>query len=223
MSDKFCISCHTSIPQGAKFCPSCGTPAPEAPEAAAQPPDAKIAKRVMTRRARRVYGFLTIILFFAFLYVFIEHLPGKPDPVIEKQPDVAMAASFASVNIEQQQIDVTVQNGKIVFPLSKLLEKKMVSFEYVAQHATVPLLAFINNDGKLVTCIRMCEPCNSKTFRIENTDLVCGVCGTRWKLGNLEGIQGSCQKYPPAPIPSIIVGDEIQIDAATVRDWKMRI
>ncbi len=186
-------------------------------------PQAKISKRVMTPGAKRVYGILTVILFFVFLYVFVEHLPGKPDPVIEKQPDVAMAAAFSSVNIDQQQIEVTVQNGKIIFPLSKLLEKRMVSFDYVTQNATIPLLAFINNDGKLVTCIRMCEPCNSKTFRIENTELVCGVCGTRWKLGNLEGTQGSCQKYPPAPIPSAVVGNEVQIDAAIVRDWKMRI
>ncbi|MBI1806375.1 MAG: DUF2318 domain-containing protein, partial [Ignavibacteria bacterium] len=82
---------------------------------------------------------------------------------------------------------------------------------------------FISPEGKLVTAIRICEPCNSHTFRIEGTELACGNCETRWKLNNLEGLQGSCQKYPPAPIASQVIGNEVQIDERLVKNWKTRI
>jgi hypothetical protein len=116
-----------------------------------------------------------------------------------------------------------VENGKIVIPLSLLLEKKMLEFEYGSRTTIVPLLAYISNEGKLVTSIRFCEPCTSKSFEIDGMDLVCGNCGTRWKLDNLRGISGNCQKYPPSPIPSQIIGNEIQISEDLVANWKLRI
>ena len=177
----------------------------------------------MSAKAKVVYSAAAFGLIGFFAYVFIEHLPGKPNPIIAKQPDVAMATMYTDLTLQQQPVEMKIENGKIIIPLSKLLEKKIVEFEYQAPTMKVPLLAFITNDGKLVTCIRMCEPCNSRTFRIIGDKLACGNCETEWKLNNLEGIQGSCQKYPPQPIPSIIIGSEIQIDEKTVRDWKMRI
>jgi uncharacterized membrane protein len=85
------------------------------------------------------------------------------------------------------------------------------------------MLAYINPQGKLVTSIAMCEPCNSKSFHTESQDIVCDNCGTRWNFTTLEGISGSCQKYPPDPIPSQIVGNEVRIKEKLVADWKMRI
>lgn len=153
----------------------------------------------------------------------MEHLPGKSNPVIERQPSVAMATMYAGQVLDQFDVTAEVQNGKILIPLSPLLEKKIVAFEYKTGTTTIPLLAFINSDGKLVTAIRLCEPCNSKTFRIEGMELACGNCETHWKLTNLEGLQGSCQKFPPDPIPSEIVDGHVQIDEAVIRNWKIRI
>lgn len=227
MSERVCLSCRFPLDDRFKFCPSCGTPTSVEPawsgDTLHKNTAGTIGRKRMTTRSRALYGILASGLFGFFAYLFVEYLPGRPDPVIEKQPEVEMASMYNGVNLSQQQVNARVENGKIVISLPDLLQKKIVSFDYAGLNTTVPLLAFISNDGKLVTCFRMCEPCNSKMFRIEGSELACGNCETHWKLNNLEGTHGSCQKYPPAPIPSAVVGNEIQIEENVVRNWKMRI
>ena len=177
----------------------------------------------MGKTAKIIYAGGALLLTAIFTSVFVNNLPGKPDPVIAAQPDVAMASTYASANLDQQPVTSRVEGGKIIISLNSVLDKKIVAFDYPSENTIIPLLAYISNDGKLVTCIRLCEPCNSHVFRIEGTELACGNCETHWKLSNLEGTKGSCQKFPPAPIPSVVVGSEIQIDEAVVKNWKMRI
>lgn len=69
----------------------------------------------------------------------------------------------------------------------------------------------------------MCEPCNSTEFHIEGNNLICNSCGTTWNLNDLNAISGSCGRYPPDPIPSMVVGNEIQIDEYLVTNWKRRV
>ncbi len=211
-----CTVCGKQLSDGIKFCSSCGAPIELRTST-------KAVRKPMSSKAKVAYSVILLSLVSLFLFFFIEHLPGKPDPVIEKQPDVAMATMYTDIILEQQYIEMRDENGKVIIPLNLLLEKKIVSFDYQDESQTIPLLAFINTDGKLVTCIRLCEPCNSKTFSIKGGVLACGNCETEWKQNNLEGIQGSCQKYPPLPIPSVLVGSEIQISKDILRAWRMRI
>jgi predicted amidophosphoribosyltransferase len=226
---RFCPECGEALKPEGKFCPSCGKPVRQETPAAAPVPQAAQsaspigAKRVMTRRARFVYAALTILLFALFLFTFARHLPGGANPVIAAQQEVETGYTKPDQVITPAPVEAEVRDGKISFPLSLLLEKRMVGFEYRSDVATVPMIAFITGEGKLVTAVAICEPCNSHTFRIEGTEIACGNCETRWKLNNLEGIQGSCQKYPPAPIPSTVVGNRVQIDEQLVKNWKMRI
>jgi uncharacterized membrane protein len=223
-----CPHCGKDLSGGVRYCPSCGKAVdrPDASTSAAAatlPSAAKAVKHPMTRKARYFYAGLAAALSIVFITIFIDHLPGGAHPVIANQPEVAMASMFTDVRLTLQPISVQVIGGKIIFPLSVLQEKKFVQFEYATQSNSVPLLAYISPEGKLVTAIRLCEPCNSMSFRIEGTELACGTCETRWKLNNLEGLQGSCQKYPPAPIPSRLNGNFVEIDEAVVKAWKMRI
>ncbi len=221
-----CTSCGAEISPQARFCPSCGTPAghPDQRIAARPAPGSGAsARHPMSRRAKAIYGGIAAILFAVFLVLFLTHLPGGANPVIAKQPEVAMASSYTDLALKPTAIAVEERDGKLRFPLSALLEDKIVSFDYTTESRTIPLLAYISPEGKLVTAIRLCEPCNSTTFRIEGTELACGNCDTRWKLNNLEGLQGSCQKYPPAPIPSTIAGNYVVVDRKVVLDWKIRI
>jgi predicted amidophosphoribosyltransferase len=224
MGEQYCTNCGNLLRPDAKFCSSCGArierispPVVETPRAPAT------TKHPMSSRAKLIYSAVAIILFAAFTYTFVRHIPGGAHPVIAAQPEVAMATAYTGQTLQQQPIGVTVSGGKISFPLSALLERKIVEFEYETPTHTVPLLAYISAEGKLVTSVRMCEPCNSKTFRIEGTELCCGNCETRWNVNTLEGIQGSCQKYPPDPIPSTLVGNQVVIDEAAVKNWKLRI
>ncbi len=220
-----CPVCHTIQEEGAKFCPTCGASlAGAAPAKNTELPSGAFRPRTaMSRRARILYGAGAIVLAGIFLWLFKEHLPGGDHPVIAQQPDVAMGTMYMGKTIPQEHIDVEIRDGMVLFPLTAVLEKKIVAFDYKMPTRTVPLLAYISTDGKLVTAVRMCEPCNSTTFRIEGGEIVCGQCGTRWKLSNLEGVDGSCQKYPPDPIPSTVSGNLVQIQESVIQQWKMRI
>lgn len=222
-----CRSCGADIKKEAKFCASCGrelATGPDAPGRLTQAPSLGTSvKNPLSSRAKVAYTTIAFAVFSIFTIVFIHHLPGGEHPIIAEQPDVAMPSANMGQDLVPQPIDVAIANGRISFSLTTLLQNKIVSFEYATPTATVPLMAFISPAGKLITAIRMCEPCNSKSFKIEGTELACGNCETRWKLANLEGLQGSCQKYPPDPIPSSVEGNRVLIDESVVKKWKMRI
>ena len=170
-----------------------------------------------------LYTLFALSLFALFTFIFKNHLPGGAHPVIELQPEIAMATMYTDQVLKPFPVVADVEDGKVVFSLSLLQEKKIIQFDYQTPTGSLPLLAFISSNGKMVTAVRICEPCNSHNFRIEGNELACGNCETRWKLDNLEGIQGSCQKYPPDPIPSTIAGNRVQIEENVLKQWKMRI
>lgn len=223
-----CVSCGTVLRADSRFCPQCGTPAPSSPPSLESsnekiPSAASTVRHPMTRRAKLLYGVFGALILSVFSYTFVTFMLDRPHPVIERQPVIAMPTMYAGQVLTLQPIESRVANGKVIVRLNDLLEKKMVEFQYVSPLITVPLLAYISPEGKLVTSFRYCEPCGSKSFSAEGMELHCGACETKWSFVNLEGIQGSCQKYPPEPIPSEVVGDEIHIDEKLVANWKLRL
>jgi hypothetical protein len=232
MTNRECSSCNTQFDGNENFCPNCGTPRlteDESPVLTEKAPRVSIpsagqhVKHPMSKMSKMIYGVIAVSLFGSYLYFYIVNLPGKPNPIVENQPSVAMAAAYAGEPLEQKEITATVVNGYITIPLTVVLDKKIVAFDYDAGTTIIPLLAFINSDGKLVTAFRFCEPCNSKKFRIEGNILACGSCETQWRLNTLEGLQGNCQKYPPAPFHSEVVNNIVRIDEKVVRGWKIRM
>ena len=226
MGKNYCSNCGDPRREGSKFCPSCGM---EFKGNLIRPEESLIAsagsssRKQMSGRAKLVYSSVGLAVLVGFFFIFATHITEQPHPIIEKQQTIAMGTLYTGQQITQHPAQARVEDGKITIALSLLLEKKMLEFDYNSSTTVVPLLAYISNEGKLVTSIRFCEPCNSKSFEIDGKDLVCGNCGTRWNLNNLRGISGNCQKYPPAPIPSEITGREIQIDEKLVANWKLRI
>jgi hypothetical protein len=232
MTIQTCASCNAQFAGDENFCRNCGTPRPTQPVETAPtslapkvtiPSSGQNVKHPMSSRSKMIYASIATLLFGSYLYFYFVNLPGKPNPIVEKQPSVAMAAAYAGEPLEQQDIQATVANGYIIFPLTVVLDKKIVAFDYDAGTTKIPLLAFINSDGKLVTAFRFCEPCNSKKFRIEGNILACGSCETQWRLNTLEGLQGNCQKYPPAPFPSEVVNNIVRIEENVVKNWKIRM
>jgi hypothetical protein len=222
---KTCPYCGVEVKEGARFCSSCGKPLEKQVETSMQlPSQSEVAKRkAMSKHVKTIYALVAVGLFALFIFIFINHIPGGAHPVIANQPSVAMATAYTGEPIQQTTIEATVENEQISFPLPILLSKKLVAFDYKTETQTIPLLAYISAEGKLVTAFRMCEPCNSKTYSIVGTVLDCGNCETEWKLDNLEGIQGSCQKYPPEPIPSRVDGNRVVIELKDVKNWKLRL
>jgi hypothetical protein len=177
----------------------------------------------MGTRAKMLYSAIAAALLFSMGVVFLRNLPGGDHPVIVNQPTISQAENYEGTKFTMTSIPARVENDFIVISLSDVIEKKMVSFTYEGKTKKVEMMAYINPQGKLVTSVAMCEPCNSKSFHSESQDLVCDNCGTRWNFSTLEGISGSCQKYPPDPIPSEIAGGEVRISKKLVEGWKLRI
>ena len=223
-----CPNCGRALETGAAFCPSCGTKitsstSDSAPEA--RLPSAAFAadRKVMSTKAKLIYGVIGSLLIVAMGVVFVRSLPGGEHPVVRNQPVVVQSVDYAGTKLTMIPVHCRVNNGYIVIALSDVVEKRMVGFTYQGKTKSVDLLAYINPQGKVVTSIAMCEPCNSKSFHTESQEIVCDNCGTRWNFTTLEGISGSCQKYPPDPIPSQVVGNEVRISERLVENWKMRI
>ena len=224
-----CTTCGNELKSDVLFCPNCGTKviahhAPPISLKDALPSAAYVGgKKTMTAKAKAVYTALALFLCVGMAIVFVKSLPGGDHPVIKNQPTVSDPQNYDGVKLTMTPISSRTENGFIIISLSDVMEKKMVGFTYEGKTKTVDLMAYINPQGKLVTSIAMCDPCNSKSFHTESQELVCDNCGTRWNFTNLEGISGTCQKYPPDPIPSEIVAGEIRISQKIVEDWKLRI
>lgn len=223
---QICSHCNELVSKHAEFCSSCGSPV-VVPTSKSNTPDAtEPAVRIRNaigRRARFLYVGAAALLSAVFLYIFVESLPGGENPVIARQPVVSMPSMYSGQVFEQTTVSASVAQEHITFPLSELLDKRIVAFEFENGGTSIPLIAYISSEGKLVTGVRFCEPCNSKTFRIEGTELACGNCETRWVLNTLEGLQGACQKYPPQPLKSEIVGNQVRINTREIANWKTRI
>jgi ribosomal protein S27AE len=164
---------------------------------------------------------LTVCVSLIFGYLFFKYLPGGAHPVIAEQP--AVGGSTAPGHVEQVPVIARVDGANLSIPLSEVVSKRIVAFEYSDGTVTVPLMAFVTGEGKLVTSYRMCEPCNSKTYAIDGDRLSCGNCETQWSLNTLEGLQGNCQKFPPEPFPSVIDGDRVVMSIARIKEWKIRL
>jgi len=171
----------------------------------------------------KVITVIVILLAVFFGYQFVDNLPGGAHPVIAGQPTVGASSIPEGGHYDMASVEATVSGDNLLVPLSVVENRKIVAFDFKEGLSTVPLLAFISSEGKIVTSFRMCEPCNSRKYSIDGDRLSCGNCETQWSLRNLDGLQGNCQKFPPDPIPSTIRDGMVVISLDRVRAWKTRL
>lgn len=217
----FCPSCGNKISNNASFCPNCGKHlnANSSPNTKRE----KVLKGNKRSNKNAIYMAVVSILFVGALIFYITAKPSKAASIIEDQPKVTETVSYPLTRLDHLYSVALAENGKIILPLDVVKEKKFVKFDYIGANSNIPLLAYLTEDGKVVTAISICEPCDSKDFHIQGSNLICNSCGTTWNLNDLDAISGSCGKYPPDPIPSKIIENEIQIDENLVLGWARRV
>lgn len=224
----FCDQCGKPVEPNMNFCSKCGAQLDGASSPKQQVRFQDKRERVLNQKQSN-HLFKKILIAVGILVsiwgglAFMKSLPSTANPIIESQPAVSAQLDYPDYSTQMQTVEVRSENGKIIVPLDMVKQKKFVTFNYSSTKGILPLLAYISEEGKIVTAVSVCEPCNSTRFHIRSDEIVCNSCGTTWKLNNLNGVSGACQKYPPDPIPSVVVGNEIQIDEATVASWDRRI
>jgi len=225
----FCPNCGNKIQLNSKFCSICGNKIESKNKTNFNESNKNNIKRnkvLNTRKhAKRKPLFVTsaiIVLVGGFIWYFAAQ-PSKEAKIIDSQPKVVSNVSYPSTSYQLTYSLALAKNGKIIIPLEEVKQRKFMRFDYISNNEMIPILAYLTEDGKVVTAISMCEPCNSITFHIKGSNLICNSCGTTWNLNNLNAVSGSCGKYPPDPIPSNVVGNEIQIDKSLVDNWTRRI
>ncbi len=115
-----------------------------------------------------------------------------------------------------------MDGGKITISAEEVRKNKLVAFDFKSGNKSVPLTAWVSPSGAIKTAIRVCEPCNGYSFRLEGKDIICNTCGTKWDLETLKGISGGCTKYPPDVILSLVAADTIVVEEAAVVAWSPR-
>ena len=221
----YCPQCGEKLNEREKFCPSCGHKIYNEPSVTYNSDNSKREKVLNQRSGLNKKGFITagvIILFVSAIIFYINAKPSKEEAVINQQPKITNAVNYPFTRFDHFYSIAFARDGKIILPLDVVKEKKFVKFDYQGTSSSIPLLAYLTEDGKVVTAISICEPCDSKDFHIQGSNLICNSCGTTWDLNNLDAISGSCGKYPPDPVPSKVVGNEIQIDEYVVTSWTRR-
>ncbi|MBI4535650.1 MAG: DUF2318 domain-containing protein [Ignavibacteriae bacterium] len=221
----FCSQCGKPVMQGADFCTHCG----------ASLTGKKTIRKEWQDKREKVIGqagapsrnwtrrlVIAGIIAAGIGWVYI-NMPEGGNAIIKAQPAVVTPASYSAAGEQMFDTPSRVENGKIVVPLELVKEREFVAFHYQAPNNLVPLLAYVSGEGKIVTAISMCEPCNSQRFHMKGENIVCNSCGTTWKIDSLEPVSGSCSKYPPDAVPNTVVGNEVQIDEHLVAQWHRRI
>ncbi len=220
----YCPRCGTQLTKEMNHCPECGLRTDRIGSTGSGYSSDKKKKVFQNNKKNNdKYWFSAVILVIVVLIIIYNRKPTKEYGIIKKQPQVASSVSYPAFRYEETYTIAFAKGDKIVLPLDLVKEKKMVKFDYLGDGGKIPLLAYLSEDGKVITAISMCEPCNSTDFHIQGSNLICNSCGTTWNLNNLEAVSGSCSKYPPDPIPSTVVGNEIQIDKYLVTNWRRRI
>ncbi|MBT3283179.1 DUF2318 domain-containing protein [Candidatus Bathyarchaeota archaeon] len=84
----------------------------------------------------------------------------------------------------------------------------------------LPLIIISTPKGKTISGIRVCEPCLSFSFQmIEGKYLRCDICGTRWDIETLQGIDGGCMNYPPPKLTTGILNGVVIEAGSTGLDY----
>lgn len=210
-----CQSCGSEVKEGMKFCPQCGSSLAVV--------DAIVAAEKTVKPKTKLIAFgLTLFVLAGGLSVYFGVLLREFHPVIKNQPSVVVPISYGvQQKIPSQQIDAKMEQDFITIPLQKVIDLKLVRFFDPEGIQTLPMIAYITPEGKLVTAMSKSEICQSEDFYLEGHNIHCAACPSYWNMSSLEAY-ACCQRFYPDPIPSSIVGNDVRIDAQRVRNWRPR-
>lgn len=163
-------------------------------------------------------------------YYFATTAPAVGGEVVEEG-----GVDYAGGTVEMVALSApAITADTIELSAAEIREKKIGGFVYYRDTAMpagydniegngLPVLAYVSPSGRLVVASSLCEPCHSYVFHIEDDNLVCNACFTRWKLDTLEAVSGGCQIYPPEELETVVDGDKVIIQKSVLETWVPRV
>lgn len=212
-----CKRCGSEVSQDVRFCPTCGSTI-SLQKADVQPAP---ARTTLTAKQWVVRGALMVVLVGG-IAIYLNQLLRTFHPVIEAQPTVALVTMYRDGQIRSTPVEASMKNGMIAVPLRLVQEHKLVRFFDPERIQETPLIAYVTPQGKLVTAMSRSEHCGSTDFFLSGNNIHCASCPSYWNMASLEAY-ACCQRYYPDPIPSIVSGDMVLIDASKIRQWQSRL
>jgi len=211
-----CPSCGSEVQGTTRFCPQCGSSLSKVETSG---PTAQGAPKP---KIKLIALGLIVVALGGGLSVYFGVLFREFHPVIDSQPSVVVPISYGiEQKIPSQQIEARMEKGFISVPLQRVIDLKLVRFFDPEGVQSLPVIAYITPEGKLVTAISKSENCQSEDFYLKGHNIHCAACPSYWNMSSLEAY-ACCQRFYPDPIPSTIVGSDVRIDAQLVRNWRPR-
>lgn len=144
--------------------------------------------------------------------------------------NIGRTVNYEGKKFTMTNTKLTVNNGKAFISLDALKKDTIIYTEYLENRRKyfmkldyLPLMAYISPAGRVVLTTSICEPCMGTKFSIEGKELVCGTCGTRWRLNDLMGLMGGCVRFAPEEIKYTVENNQLVIDEAILKNWKPRV
>lgn len=211
-----CPQCGADLRHGSRFCSQCGS-------RVAQDADVKESSpRPESKRARWLVISIIAVAFLVLFSTYLRVLFRQYHPVIEEQPEIVIPIDYGlETKTPSTEISVRLDGDDIVVPLELIKRHKLVRFADPGGVQTIPLIAYVTPEGKIVTAMSLSENCRSTDFYLQGHNIHCAACPSYWNMSSLEAY-ACCQRYYPDPIPSSLVGNEIRISLQRVRNWQPR-
>lgn len=211
-----CQQCGTTVQVGVRFCPQCGWKFSAGPETETSGPVAPLSRK------RIVYGALIVVMLVGGLSIYLKVLLREYHPVIADQPEVVVQFNYGiEQKIPSAPATARMEGNAVTIPLQAVLDGKIVRFFDPEGIQSVPVIAYVTPEGKIVTAMSISENCRSTDFYLKGHNIHCANCPSYWNMASLEAY-ACCQMYYPEPIPSTLVNGQIRIDAQVLRNWKTR-
>lgn len=216
MTERQCPRCGSGVKEGVTFCTHCGSALSSVEQVEQRP------KKGTQLRTKLIVIGLTLVVLAAGFSAYVSVLFREFHPVIAQQPSVVVPIEYGvTQKIPSQRITARMDQGFITIPVQRVIDQKLVRFFDPEGIQTIPMIAYITPEGKLVTAMSKSENCQSEDFYLEGHNIHCASCPSYWNMSSLEAY-ACCQRFYPDPIPSSIVGNDVRIDARLVRNWRPR-
>jgi uncharacterized protein len=191
---------------------------------------AKLELEYQKRKKRKRVVLATLFSFVVFGLIATIVLTQESVPGFDDKYNIGKSMDYKDKTVVMAEVKAEVGNGLVKIPLNVLEKKGIIqsmydpNFDIGNGQKGLPVMAYVSPSGRVIVAASFCEPCYSRKFHIENDQLVCDTCGTRWALGDLTGIGGGCVKYPPAELKYTVDKSSgmIVINEPELKNWKPR-